>query len=161
MIWSLLLGAVAGFAAPRIEPFLERMLEAALQAEVTLDDVDFRVLAVVTALALAALVVALLGGDSSLFAAALGAGLGYFGPALYRVLSDREADEAPETHDPRRERQTLRPGRRKRAAPRRLFDEGAQVEDAVAPEDEETLRAVSDALRPAGPDEDHDREGRR
>ncbi len=148
MLWTFLLSALAGYLVPRAQPALEGALAAVLGARPPLDAGEMRVLTLVTMMGLAALLATALGADTSAFAAALGAGLGYFGLRLYGFLRDPHGtDDVPE--DARWDG-SLREGR----AVRRPHA-GADVDaDApiAEPDDEETLRAVADAVRAPDPD---------
>ncbi len=136
MLLSLLIGAAAGWALVRAEPVLARLIAAALKAEVALDPRDFRVLTLLALLALAALVIAASGVDSSLFAAVLGAALGHFGPDLYRFLRDPDAVPDESRWD----------GRMREPGARRVHRAHSPEASDEADPDAETLRAVSAEL---------------
>ncbi|RDC74381.1 hypothetical protein DLJ49_03550 [Rhodovulum sp. 12E13] len=142
MLLSLLLGAAAGWALTRTEPVLARLIAAALKAEVALDPRDFRVLTLLALLALAALVIAASGVDSSLFAALLGAALGHFGPDLYRFLRDPNA--VPD--DARWDGRMREPGSRRVHRAQSSGATGPHGAPDEADPDAETLRAVSAEL---------------
>ena len=151
MLLTLVLAAAAGWAVTRFEPILEQVLESALKEKVTLEARDFRVLSLLLLLGLAAAVASAAGADTSAFAAALGAGLGYFGPALYKLI--RNPNDVPD--DARWDGRMREPGARR---VRRAHSPDPQPEPE--PDDEETLRAVSDALKDRTPPDSTDKEPR-
>jgi hypothetical protein len=55
MIWSFLLGAVAGFVTPMVEPYVRRAMEGVALAKIPISDTEFDVLTLVILLIVAAL----------------------------------------------------------------------------------------------------------
>ena len=82
MFGTLILGLVAGVAAPYSEPNIKRMLESATMAETSLTGPELRGLALTTCLLVAALVASILSGGGGAVSLMVGAVLGVFGPRV-------------------------------------------------------------------------------
>ena len=91
MLATLLLSAAAGALVTRAEPHLARLVEAALPAPMKVAPGDFRVFTLLVLLGVAAILVFALRGASSLFLAAVAAGLGYFHRPLIGFLRDPDS----------------------------------------------------------------------
>jgi len=127
MLASLVLGVIAGVAVAPAEPHVRLALEVVLRGESDVTPPELRALTLVCLMGVAALAAAALGADTSAFALVLGAGLGHFGPALYRFA--RAPHNVPESE---RWDGSLR------------TPTGA--DDDREDRDAETLRSVTDAL---------------
>lgn len=99
MFGSLIFAAAAGFLVVRAEPFMEIVMEKLTPDDMRIDALDFRVLTLCALLGVVALILLLMGADSSLFMAALGAGLGYFGTRLYAFMRDPDSALTPTVWD--------------------------------------------------------------
>ena len=82
MIWNLLLGAAAGFAAPLLEGRLKSAMESVALKDIRLNENEMDLLALLLGLLITATVAALLGIDSSVFLMALGAVASLFGKKI-------------------------------------------------------------------------------
>ena len=88
MFGTLVLGIIAGAAAPYVEPQIKKILENALMAETALSAVEMRAFALAICLLVGALASWLLS-DGGAVALTLGGALGVFGPRLIaRVRED-------------------------------------------------------------------------
>jgi hypothetical protein len=88
MIFTFILGALAGFATPYVEPFVRNALEKVALAKIPISETEFDLLTLVLLLLAAALVT---GGGSSL-ALLAGALLGVFGKRIIAAIQGRSAE---------------------------------------------------------------------
>ena len=89
MFGTLILGLVAGVAAPYSEPNIKRMLDSATLAETSLTDAELRGLALTICLLVAALVASVLTGGGGAVSLMVGAVLGVFGPRIIARFQSR------------------------------------------------------------------------
>lgn len=85
MIFTFVLGALAGFATPYAEPHVRRAMEQVALAKIPISETEFDLLTLVLLLLLAAIVT---GGGSSL-ALLAGALLGVFGKRIVAALQGK------------------------------------------------------------------------
>lgn len=123
MLGSLIFGFLAGFLTTRAEPLLEMLIEKALNADLRIDALSFRVLAFAVMMLIAALLTFVLRGDSSAFLTIIGGVLGYFALDIYAFARDPD-----------------------KALGRDEDDWDGTLEKPTDPDDEETLKAVTDAV---------------
>ncbi|NSX54392.1 hypothetical protein [Parasulfitobacter algicola] len=86
MLGNLIIGALAGYLVPHVEPHLKKFLEQVALDELKLDPNELDLLTLIFMLICAAVLCALLGIYSSAFLLALGAGLGLFGKRIYHFV---------------------------------------------------------------------------
>ncbi len=85
MLFTFILGALAGFAVPYVEPFVKNAMERVALAKIPISETEFDLLTLVLLLLLGALVT---GGGSSL-ALLAGALLGVFGKRIVAAIQGR------------------------------------------------------------------------
>lgn len=88
MFGTLVLGILAGFAAPYAEPHVKRALDGALMAETPLSPVELRALALAVCLVVAAFLAWLMANGSAV-TLTVGATLGVFAPRLLDRIQPR------------------------------------------------------------------------
>lgn len=88
MIVTFILGALAGFATPYVEPHVKRAMEQVALAKIPISETEFDLLTLVLLLLAAAVVT---GGGSSL-ALLAGALLGVFGKRILAVAQGRSTE---------------------------------------------------------------------
>ncbi|GAB5446625.1 hypothetical protein [Gymnodinialimonas sp.] len=88
MIFTFILGALAGFATPYLEPHVRRAMEQVALAKIPISESEFDLLTLVLLLLAAAVVT---GGGSSL-ALLAGALLGVFGKRLLALAQGKDAE---------------------------------------------------------------------
>ncbi len=139
MIASFLLALLAGFATPYLERPLGDALGRIEGMALWLGVPELRALTFGGLLLLAALLVWLLGADSSAFLLVLGGLLGLFGKDIVAFL--RDPDGTAGKDDDNWDGEIAAPGSR------RVIGTGAEAE---ASSEEETLRAVQEAVQAPG-----------
>lgn len=92
MLATLILGILAGIAAPRVEPQVKGALDSVLLSEVPLSETELRLFSFALCL-LAAALLAMIFGKPHALALALGGALGVFGP---RLMAKYKASKAPD-----------------------------------------------------------------
>ncbi len=88
MLATVILGILAGAAAPYAEEHVKRTLEGVLLSDAALSPLELRVLSFAVCLVLAS-ILAWIFGNGSAFALSVGALLGVFGPRLIERLQKR------------------------------------------------------------------------
>lgn len=88
MIFTFLLGALAGFAVPFAEPHVRRIVEQIALAELPVEDSEFDLLTLVLLLLLASLITGI--GNSA--ALLLGALVGVFGKRIVAAIQGKGGD---------------------------------------------------------------------
>ncbi|MDJ0637764.1 MAG: hypothetical protein QNJ20_02940 [Paracoccaceae bacterium] len=91
MIWTFLLGIIAGWVAPSVEERMRPMLNQYLPGD-RVSDTELRAVAICVCLLVAA-VVAMLTGSSHVLPLTLGAVLGAIGPRLYDKFREMRAPD--------------------------------------------------------------------
>ena len=91
MIWTFLLGVIAGWAAPSVEARLRPTLDQYLPGD-RVSDTELRGVAICVCL-LAAAIVAMLTGSSHVLPLTLGGVLGAIGPRLYDKFREMRAPD--------------------------------------------------------------------
>ena len=88
MLWNLILGAAAGALTPLVEPHIRRAIEGLALSQMPVGKTEFDVLSLLTMLMAAAILVALVGADSSAFVLLLGALAGLFGKRAVETIAN-------------------------------------------------------------------------
>ncbi len=152
MLWNLILGVVAGYLTPRAEPHVKAALERVVQAKIPVGKTEYDMLTLVILLMVAAILVWMIGADSSAFPLLIGALAGLFGKQIYQVIVTPGEAAEPATVAPASApvvEATPEPAPEEPAAPEAEAPAEEAAEAAPAPADEAAPEAEAAGEPPA------------
>ena len=89
MFLNLIIGGLAGYAVPYVEPYVKDFMEKVALKEIEIDPHEFDMLTLIALLLLAVAVLLLLGASPNAFILIFGAGVGLFAKRLYAAFAAR------------------------------------------------------------------------
>ncbi len=99
MILSILIGAAAGYLAPKAEPHLKRFVEQVALKDVGWDPNEFDMLTVLVLAVAAGVFCMIFDINSSVISIGIGMILGLFGPRFYRAIMQKDVKPASPEDD--------------------------------------------------------------